>query len=679
MYTGTIFNWHDNSAFNVVPDVVDTNDRPLFMVVNSFDKGPEKLMEVDANTFYNLFGTPTFAKHGQGAIQARNIIDAGGRLLVKRVCASDSKIANSLLVANVKAAQIQKVDDEGIPIYLDPDNNETYDPTHYDSEQGKDVPNEPCNISGATISWSVESVDTAKNFNDVRKSAKDLLTTSSFPLFAISDNGRGLSNKAIRIIPDYDTSRGLEQMIYRFNVYQGTALIESMNISLDPDYKFDNEYYGLDQSRNIQISGEVIPEIFEAYVEKLVSLIYPDHEGDDKAKDIADLRKQDLIYAYGYNGAAHYGIAPETETNPETGEVTLVGTDLSVNYGVEFGFKGDYGKYGDHPATNTNTIPGSDETVFELWANDIANIYKGIDTDGSNIDEVWDVDTHKLFAVMDANYPIVVKDAMAEFVIFRKDCVMFRDLGIGYDTLASIKSRYNDVVTKYKYRDGHKFASVNSNFIADYFTTYEIEDPDSMKNIRVTMLYDLAASLVDMYVTTGPFVPLAGTYNGFVLPSAIPGTVNFTPIITPSVNQKEAIDNLRINYAIFEAENTCVVQSTYSSQKANTQLSWINNTIAIQEVARQVRIECPKNRFQLITNNDLTEYAASVRSVLDGYNEYFDILEFQYTQDPLKITQKIFYASINFGFKNWAQTEVFDLFAVSNLSTTNNTAITTEV
>ena len=73
MYTGTIFNWHDNSGFEVGTDVVDTTNRPLFMVVNSFDKGPEKLMEVDATTFNTLFGNMSYERHGQASIQAQKI------------------------------------------------------------------------------------------------------------------------------------------------------------------------------------------------------------------------------------------------------------------------------------------------------------------------------------------------------------------------------------------------------------------------------------------------------------------------------------------------------------------------------------------------------------------------------------------------------------------------------
>jgi hypothetical protein len=278
---------------------------------------------------------------------------------------------------------------------------------------------------------------------------------------------------------------------------------------------------------------------------------------------------------------------------------------------------------------------------------------------------------------------------MAVFVTFRKDCIFLRDSGIGFYDVKSAQDVYTNYTLDFvKYLKNPNFinivealgidpkinqeiAELRSKFIVDYGTTYEVIDPGSKKHIEVTMIYDLVTPLVTQYITSGPFAPLAGTYNGFQLNSAIQGTVNFTPIITPSSNQKQAVDDIRLNYAIFEEEDICVVQSNYTSQDKNTQLSFANNVLAIQEVARVVRTACPRNRFSLITGSDMSEYATAVTRVLEGYNSYFETLEFQYTQDPLRSIQKIFYASINFSFNNWAQTEIFDLYALANTTTTS--------
>ena len=79
--------WNDNSAIQVTQPIAEVDNRPLIFVVSSFDKGTEDLGIYSGQDFYNMFGVPTSARHGQNGIQAQRIINAGGRLLVKRVCA----------------------------------------------------------------------------------------------------------------------------------------------------------------------------------------------------------------------------------------------------------------------------------------------------------------------------------------------------------------------------------------------------------------------------------------------------------------------------------------------------------------------------------------------------------------------------------------------------------------
>ena len=125
------------------------------------------------------------------------------------------------------------------------------------------------------------------------------------------------------------------------------------------------------------------------------------------------------------------------------------------------------------------------------------------------------------------------------------------------------------------------------------------------------------------------------------------------------------MDNIKVNYAIFE-DNQCVVQSCYTCQDAYTQLSYLCNTMGIQRVLRAVRTACPRQRYSLSTSTDLQNYATAVNNVLTNYTNNFAQLNFKYTQDDLKASQKIFYASIEFAFLGWAQTEIFDVYAINN-------------
>jgi hypothetical protein len=80
---------------------------------------------------------------------------------------------------------------------------------------------------------------------------------------------------------------------------------------------------------------------------------------------------------------------------------------------------------------------------------------------------------------------------------------------------------------------------------------------------------------------------------------------------------------------------------------------------------RAVRSTCPKNRFKFTSANDFTDYAESVKEVLNNFRNNFDSLNFVYLEDTAKEAQKIYYAAIEFTFNNWAQSEIFDLYALN--------------
>src|SRR5574344_2451000 len=102
MYPGTIINpWHDQSAIST-RTIEQVDNIPLFAHVSSFDRGPEDLRIVSGQLFYDLYGSKmNFSKHGQPALQAANIIDGGGQLLIKRLVADNALLANVIFVASV--------------------------------------------------------------------------------------------------------------------------------------------------------------------------------------------------------------------------------------------------------------------------------------------------------------------------------------------------------------------------------------------------------------------------------------------------------------------------------------------------------------------------------------------------------------------------------------------------
>ena len=485
-----------------------------------------------------------------------------------------------------------------------------------------------------TVAWAAKSISNCKTIEDVYSKAVTMKKTTEpvvsdngdgtisiesaveFPMFVVVDNGRGTSSKSIKFTPDYTSSKDSSEMFYTATVFDGTTNLEAVICSMNPTCIFAGSLYGINEDISGQVVIRPVAGMYDEYV-KAISMI-TGYSADD-------LNAYDLMFMTNSRGSS---LSPYITMDEES-------IDFASAYGVEL-LGGSNGAFGDAPFGT------------EAWTQEAVEVITG---QFDNV--IWDVDTYKIAAIFDANYPLEVKNAFAKFVNFREDCMFFRDYGLDCNSYAAIKAYYESIDIEYK-----------SKFIPDYYTTYQIYDPETKVRIRVTMMYDFARAMIGLFAA-GCYRPAAGIINNMVLDNAIEGTINFTPRITPDVNQKALLDDMRLNYAIFE-QGRCIVQSLYTSQPKFTQLSFLNNVLAIQEVCRSVRIACPKQRYTFVTNSDFSSYAEAVNNVLKGFKSNFAELKFEYQQNNLKAAQKIFYASIYFRFNNWAQTEVFDIFALPN-------------
>ena len=107
------------------------------------------------------------------------------------------------------------------------------------------------------------------------------------------------------------------------------------------------------------------------------------------------------------------------------------------------------------------------------------------------------------------------------------------------------------------------------------------------------------------------------------------------------------------------------LETLYTSQDKDTELSFINNVIAIQEVIKAIRSRCPIIRYSYMDNTEnLENYKRDVQDVLDGYSINFAKLEMVYLEDKTMIDNKVFYAAIQCSFKNFIQKEYFKIYPI---------------
>lgn len=622
-YPGTIDKWYDHSGITA-PVTVEVDPRPLMLHAAAFERGPEKLMRVHGEEFYKLFGYYIdVEKYGQAGIQAANIIDNGGELLIKRIVANDATLGNIVVVANVSADRVQKTDSLGQKLYLDPSTGkETTDP-------GEN--NEAVMINVACMKYELVTVPNAKTMDDVVDAALDCFVededtqTFAYPLFVIIDNGRGETTKRFGIEPMYSLSKNQSYMLYRLK-YLGSKDLDAEQVyfALAPGvvYLEQSMDIGMASTEMIQCKAKAIEDAVEAFYAKV---------SDISGIEPSDLFGADLLFAKNSKGAAMTGLSLDDS-----------GEDLGISMGFALQ-SGTNGAFGDCPI---------DTDEYEDALLDFFN--------GDFDSDIFNLDRFKIDACVDANYPYSVKKAIVRLANFRKDFFFFGDLGADIET-------YENAMNKL-------FEMPRSYFCGWYGQAYDIRNPFNRKHTHVTITYSLARLVIN-HLVNKTNAPYCGILHKFTIPEAIEGTVNWTPKITPNVNQKTLCDEARLNYASI-LQDVLTLETEYTAQEEYTQLTYLNNVIAIQYIIKDCREHCPAFRYSFISTTDLSKYKNNVSDIISKYNSWFESLEFVYVQDEIMKANKIFEADLKIKHKDFVQSEIFNIYVLGADTATEASANT---
>ena len=617
MYPSTTFIVEDKTKKNM--NLSDTvYNEPIQVVCITADKGPEEYTLNTSENFFKRYGKKSeldFNKHGQPLIQAANIVNNGGSVFVQRVFAEDSTLANAVILAKVIKHETQLKNDQGELLYFDA---ETGKQTTDDAEG-----NTPVLESSCTIKYECQSVTNISKLSEIVKimdkkydvpEEEDDGTVFTYPLFIIADNGRGVSNKRFRITPAYSTSKYLDYMKYKLDVIENNEITEYMYFSTDHNVVENNKNISLAnvvKRLSLQIQVHVYEEYFTEFMQK-----------------VADLSDHDISYCL--SGDILFG---KTGVNVDMERIKVdleTGFNLSYVYGIDL-TEGSNGAFGNSPFGT------------EAYIEQACKFFNGEYTP-----KIFDLENYPIDLIIDANYPQKVKRSIETLVNFREDCIYMRDIGLGVTTIdEAIRINGN---------------GSNSCYIMPYCTSYDIENPSTRKHINVTIGYSLSRLMITHF-KNGRSNPIAGFLYNMIIPEAIEGTVNIEPIITPSINQRKELDDARLNYCAYH-DNMLTIQTLYTAQEDDSQLSYGNNVIAIQEVIKAVRKRCPKIRYSFATTSGLEEYQNDVNKVLEKYKSNFDSLQMYYATDEAAIDNKQYYAIIEVVCKEFVQAEKFKLLVV---------------
>lgn len=646
---GTIINWYDQSVTTNV--IEDTVIRPLFLQLFTSDKGPELLHTVHGDEFFKLYGTnPSFRRHGQPLLQAAEIIKAGGEVLCKRVVAQDATLANFVVVAKVSNESVQKFNSAGEALYIDAD-------TGKETTESAGGLNERAMVNVAKVKYDAISVAGAKTLKDVMDNAAsylkdnveaEILTTYEhttkvgdpltdenpvgqvkdtedadfgkyvYPLFAVVDNGRGVSSKRFNIIPDYTISKSLKFQLYKLNFIGDT---QDENEYVWFNFQDDIIYAGKNRSLSMigkeltQIKASSFDDSIELFVKRLAAIT---------GRDEAELNTMDPLFGKTRKGE----VIPEIVIDTEEGFV------LNDKLGMMLQ-EGSNGVFGDTPITS------------DAYAGEMKAVL-----DGTFDDSIYDLDRFMIDICLDANYPVEVKEAIAKLANWREDFVYFRDFGTDISTFEAIHGTIIDE------------DRINSKFICDYPQAWDVIDPWTKKQITVTVPYSMAPKMVS-HLNNRRSAPACGILHNFTFPNVVEGTETFLPKVTPNVDQKILLSDLNINYASY-VNGVLTMETCYTSQTTEgSQLRYSNNIFAVTNLIHNIRTECPKFRYSFITDTDLEHYKEDVEKIISRSNLDFASITMEYVQDEVMAANKIFEANIFVRFKNFEQEEIFNIYTLA--------------
>ena len=612
MYAGSEFNWIDQSSIATAAAAEDVNPKVRYFCLITSDKGPEDLTTLVGEDWYKMYGSkPSFEKHGQPLLQATKIISAGGVCVTKRLVADDATLANIAVVAKISTETRDKVDADGNPLYIDAvSGQETTD---------AGTGNQRATYNVATITHSLASIEGAKSFGDVLEGVKSLTNAEDgvFPLYVITDNGRGVGLKKVSFNPEYSVSKNGKYMLYTASIIEGTEFTDQAKFTIDPRIISGNKSLALSQYTFDSVKCYTIDDNVNAYVNALA-------EATDYGADY--LFTQDFLFGKTLKGNSIAGI-----------EFDETSVDITATYGIELK-NGSNGSFGDAPFGTEAYIKAAKEFM-----------------EGKVTDEIYDPTMCSVDVVFDANYPDPVKASIEQWVEYRQDMFFFRDLGLDITTYEAL---YNKLFES---------ECSTGKFSGIYCTSYDVYDPVTKKPIQVTMLYNMAPLMVAFFAG-GRNRPLCGPSNGMTINDYIPGTVRFSPRITPFVNQKSLLEDIKVNYATKTdaASEELTIETCYTSQEAYSQASFINNILSIQQVVKAVRAYSPKVRYQFYTTSDFSSYAKLIdENVLSAYKSIFNTLELVYTQDEIMAERKIFKAALRVACGTFIQTEIYDVFIIN--------------
>lgn len=647
-YPRTRFEIIDQTNVQEIPQSAVSSPIPMPMAVYTSDKGPEEWrLLFNLNQLTSQTGPMSFVKHGQAQLTVAEELRAGAVVLCKRMVSNDAKLANVTVRARVVVVENVSY----VYFYTITSESTTFEEA---CENGQDT---------EAITDYAETVE-----------AESEKYPCDVALFTVTPMGRGASGLYFRIVPEYTNSRSSTYLRYTFEVWENQELVESIVFTMNPDIIID----GISQAMNPKIKANSTQVRIQLYEDNLYTFLNtivktankgmkgPGITPEMNKYSLSELVNVDFLNGYDRRGTSMIGGVVMALDSKHAGQEDPSGDlwydntpeflkDKLIKFTDTIGTHldgGTNGKMGSAPIQNPEEykdmlleVFGAKTEPSEAGGVEITKLFDPV---------IYDVDAYKIDFICDANFDPEVKKAIINMVEFRGDMAFLMDLGTKVNSVATIK----------EYLADNGFSTdVFSRYTAMYHNYCKIYDPYTSKQITVTMPYLLARRMIN-HISGGVGRPFAGILHNVTFPEIIENSINFLPVEVPGVDQKQMLVDMNVNYLMYY-DSVPVMETMYTNVTEYTQLSYLHNIMAIQEVIKAIRTQCPKTRYTFMDGKDLQNYIDDATRIINQYSTNFKSISITYMGDERYESNNIFYATIVVQFKNFIQEEYFRVIAIS--------------
>lgn len=523
-----------------------------------------RTISTGASGFVKEFGMGSYANYGQPLLNAYAAAASGSATLhCLRVVADDASYANSTLVAKYK------VNDEGVLSVKFINKGSDEELTLIDEL-------EDC--------CSVDKAEDDQGYKSVK-------------LFTVAYAGKGTYGKNIRwrIRNDSGSDKQNDYKNYSFDIYQYEDILV-LSESFSVVFVEDAIYSGQSLS-----AGDVVNDI---------------ESGSNLVKFVVNYDGFKAIYD------AYKEANPDTEYTIENFDV-LLGIDKTTkeaieNYEIEpEDLEETEGNSSAIAITSTSGVPllGGEDGALALDADPDtrSKMLKSLYTRAFSGDIDPLIKSKNRFPttfILDADYEVETKLALASLATTRGDCMAMLDCGLKITTKSSVLS----------YIDANLGDFINSRLHTIEPYCMKVRDPYTQKTITVTSTYWLARTY-PVHITNwgGKHKPLAGNTFG-ILDGYVKGSVY--PVFDEDLDS-EMMDKLadkHINFAKFNPNQDIVRAMQDTRQSKLTNLSEQNNMLIVLDVKRDAEKLASQIEYEFSEASDIGRFNAALTTITDKYS-----------------------------------------------------------